>query len=135
MSRMSSDITEVRNSMVSSFSGMIKYPIFITVYFIGLLFISWQMTIIITLLLPITAIITGSIGKSLKKTSEKAQILQGDILVFIDETLSGLKIIKLFHYMLSLDFRITKDYLCNTWFVYTPFCGYNASYFAYTIVR
>ncbi|MDA3881798.1 MAG: ABC transporter ATP-binding protein [Bacteroidales bacterium] len=105
MSRMSSDITEVRNSMVSSFSGMIKYPIFITVYFVGLLFISWQMTIIITLLLPVTAIITGSIGKSLKKTSERAQILQGDILVFIDETLSGLKIIKLFQAIFHMENR------------------------------
>ncbi|MFO7869154.1 MAG: ABC transporter ATP-binding protein [Bacteroidales bacterium] len=97
MSRMSADITEVRNSMVASFGGMIKHPIFIFIYFIGLMFISWEMTAIITILLPITAIITGKIGKSLKKTSEKAQILQGDILVFIDETLSGLKIIKLFH--------------------------------------
>ncbi len=105
MSRMSADITEIRNSMVSSFRGIIKYPIFILVYFIGLIFISWQMTIIITILLPVTAIITGKIGKSLKKTSRQAQEYQGDILVFIDETLSGLKIIKLFQAITHMNNR------------------------------
>lgn len=97
MARMSADITEVRNSMVASFGGMIKHPIFIFIFFVGLLIISWQMTLIITVLLPVTAIITGRIAKTLKKTSHIAQKLQGDILVFIDETLLGLKIIKVFN--------------------------------------
>ncbi|HRS18460.1 MAG TPA: ABC transporter ATP-binding protein [Bacteroidales bacterium] len=97
MARMSSDITEVRNSMVNSFTGFIKNPLYILIYFIGILIISWQMTLIILILLPITAIITGRIGKNLKKALHKAQHLQGDILVFIDETLSGLKVIKVFN--------------------------------------
>src|SRR5690554_3465615 len=97
MSRMSSDITEVRNSMVASFGGMIKYPVFIIIFFVGLLIISWKMTLVITILLPITAIVTGRIAKTLKSASHKAQKLQGDILVFIDETLLGLKIIKVFN--------------------------------------
>ncbi|NLK82433.1 MAG: ABC transporter ATP-binding protein [Bacteroidales bacterium] len=97
MARMSSDITEVRNSMVASFGGMIKYPVFIIIFFVGLLIISWKMTLVITILLPITAIVTGRIAKTLKSASHKAQKLQGDILVFIDETLLGLKIIKVFN--------------------------------------
>ncbi|HPM12988.1 MAG TPA: ABC transporter transmembrane domain-containing protein [Bacteroidales bacterium] len=97
MARMSSDITEVRNSMVNSFTGFIKNPLYIVIYFAGILIISWQMTLIILILLPITAIITGRIGKNLKKALHKAQHLQGDILVFIDETLSGLKVIKVFN--------------------------------------
>lgn len=97
MSRMSADISEVRNSMVSSFTAFIKNPLYIAVYFAGILFISWEMTLIIIVLLPITGFITGKIGKSLKRVSLVAQKLQGDILVFIDETLSGMKIINIFN--------------------------------------
>jgi len=105
IARMSADITEVRNSMVVSFAGMIKNPILLIVFFCGLLIISWKMTLIISILLPITGFITGKIGKSLKQTSEKAQSLQGDILVFIDETLSGLKIIKVFNGITQMNKR------------------------------
>ena len=96
MSRMSSDITVVRNSM-SSFIELIKNPLYILVYFVGIMFLSYKMTFIIILLLPLMGIITGKIGKSLKKSTSKTQSLQGDILVYLDETLLGLKIIKIFN--------------------------------------
>lgn len=96
MSRMSSDITVVRNSMVY-FIDFIKNPLYIVIYFVGIVIISYQLTIIVLLLLPVMGIITGKIGKSLKKTTSKTQELQGDILVYIDETLSGLKIVKIFN--------------------------------------
>ena len=96
MSRMSSDITVVRNSMVY-FIDFIKNPLYIIIYFVGIVIISYQLTLIVLLLLPVMGIITGKIGKSLKKTTSKTQELQGDILVYIDETLSGLKIVKIFN--------------------------------------
>ncbi len=96
MSRMSSDITVVRGSM-SSFIELIKNPLYILVYFVGIMFLSYKMTFIILLLLPLMGIITGKIGKSLKKSTTKTQTLQGDILVYLDETLLGLKIIKIFN--------------------------------------
>lgn len=96
MSRMSSDITVVRNSMVS-FIDLIKNPLYILVYFTGIIIISYKMTAIVLLLLPLMGIITGRIGKSLKRSTNKTQELQGDILVYLDETLIGLKIIKLFN--------------------------------------
>ena len=96
MSRMSSDITVVRSSM-SSFIELIKNPLYILVYFVGIMFLSYKMTFIIILLLPLMGIITGKIGKSLKKSTTKTQSLQGDILVYLDETLLGLKIIKIFN--------------------------------------
>ncbi|MDR2963912.1 MAG: ATP-binding cassette domain-containing protein [Bacteroidales bacterium] len=97
MARMSADISEVRNSMTASFTAFIKNPLYIIVYLVGIFLISWKMTLIIIALLPITGYITGKIGKSLKRVSHTAQKLQGDILVFIDETLTGLKIINVFH--------------------------------------
>lgn len=109
MARMSSDITEVRNSMVASFGGIIKHPVMIIVFFLGLMIISWQMTLIIAILLPVSGFITGRIGKSLKRSSQKAQKLQGDILVFIDETLIGLKVVKVFNGISYMKKRFDAD--------------------------
>jgi len=109
MARMSSDITEVRNSMVASFGGLIKHPVVLIVFFLGLLIISWQMTLIIAILLPVSGFITGRIGKSLKRNSQKAQKLQGDILVFIDETLIGLKVVKVFNGISYMKKRFDRD--------------------------
>ncbi len=109
ISRMSSDITEVRVSMVASIFDMIKNPIVLLVYFIGLIFISWKMTLIVALLLPIAGIITGKIGKSLKRTSVIVQKLQGDIIVFIDETLTGLKVIKVFNGISQMNNRFRAN--------------------------
>ncbi|MCQ2607656.1 MAG: ABC transporter ATP-binding protein/permease [Bacteroidales bacterium] len=96
MSRMSSDITIVRTSM-NSFIDLIKNPLYILVYFTGIIIISFKMTLIVFLLLPFMGIITGKIGKSLKKATNRTQELQGDILVYLDETLSGLKVVKIFN--------------------------------------
>ncbi|MCQ2958724.1 MAG: ABC transporter ATP-binding protein/permease [Bacteroidales bacterium] len=96
MSRMSSDITIVRTSM-NSFIDLIKNPLYIIVYFIGIVIISYKMTMIVFVLLPFMGIVTGKIGKSLKRSTNKTQKLQGDILVYIDETLSGLKVVKIFN--------------------------------------
>lgn len=96
MSRMSSDITIVRNSM-NSFIDLIKNPLYILVYFIGIVIISYKMTLMVFVLLPFMGIVTGKIGKSLKKSTNRTQELQGDIMVYIDETLSGLKVIKIFN--------------------------------------
>ena len=96
MSRMSSDITVVRNSM-NSFIDLIKNPLYILVYFIGIVIISYKMTLMVFVLLPFMGIVTGKIGKSLKKSTNRTQELQGDIMVYIDETLSGLKVIKIFN--------------------------------------
>ncbi len=96
MSRMSSDITIVRTSM-NSFIDLIKNPLYILVYFVGIVIISYKMTMIVFILLPFMGIVTGKIGKSLKKSTNRTQQLQGDILVYIDETLSGLKVVKIFN--------------------------------------
>ena len=82
---------------MSSFIDLIKNPLYILVYFIGIIIISYKMTLVVLLLLPFMGIITGRIGKSLKKATNRTQELQGDILVYLDETLSGLKVVKIFN--------------------------------------
>ena len=58
---------------------------------------SWQLTLFVFILLPIAGTIIGQIGKSLKKRSLEGQNKMGVILSNIEETLSGLRIIKAFN--------------------------------------
>ena len=97
MSRMTGDVGEVENSVMSSLDMVSKNPILILVYLGTMLFISWQLTIFVLILLPIAGYIMGKVGKSLKRKSIQAQNMWGSLLSQIEETLSGLRIIKAFN--------------------------------------
>ena len=97
MSRMTSDVGEVENSIMASLDMLFKDPIMITIYLITLFTISWQLTIFVLILLPISGWIIGKIGKSLKRRSTKGQEQTGELLTQIEETLGGLRVIKAFN--------------------------------------
>lgn len=97
MSRMSSDVQEVESSIFSSIEIMFKNPIVILIYLVAMIAMSWQLTLFVLVLLPISGTIIGRIGKTLKRTSNKGQVQLGVILSQIEETLSGLRIIKAFN--------------------------------------
>jgi subfamily B ATP-binding cassette protein MsbA len=101
ISRMTADVQEVEVSIMSSLEMMFRDPIQI-LSFIGTLFaINAQLTIFVLILLPLSGLIIGRIGKSLKRTSEKGQRQMGILLSIIEETISGLRIIKAFN---AIDF-------------------------------
>ncbi len=97
MSRMTSDINEVEASITSSLDMIFKDPIMILIYLLTLCFISWQLTLFVLILLPLSGWLIGRVGKSLKRQSTKGQEQTADILTQIEETLSGLRIIKAFN--------------------------------------
>lgn len=97
ISRMSNDVQEVEVSIVRSINYAFKSPIAIIVYLIGLITISPKLTLFILVLLPLSGLIIGRIGKTLRKNSEKGQGMVGTLLSYIDETLFGLRIIKAFN--------------------------------------
>jgi len=97
MSRMTSDINEVEASITSSLDMIFKDPIMIIIYLLTLCFISWQLTLFVLILLPISGWLIGKVGKSLKRTSTKGQEQIAQILTQIEETLSGLRIVKAFN--------------------------------------
>ncbi|GHT17789.1 ABC transporter ATP-binding protein [Bacteroidia bacterium] len=97
MSRMTSDVSEVENSIISSLDFVFKNPITILVY-LGVMFaMSWQLTLFVLVLLPFSGFLIGKIGSSLRKTSAVGQAQQGEFLSQIEETLSGLRIVKAFN--------------------------------------
>ena len=97
MSRMSNDVSEVENSVIASLEMLFKNPIMIIIYIAVLFYMSWRLTLFVLLLLPISGLLIGRIGRSLKKRSTKGQELNGDLLSQIEETLGGLRIIKAFN--------------------------------------
>jgi ATP-binding cassette subfamily B protein/subfamily B ATP-binding cassette protein MsbA len=74
-----------------------KNPILIIIYLTGMLIISWQLTLFVFVMLPIAGYVMGRIGKKLKKRSTLGQEQWGSLMSQIEETLSGLRIIKAFN--------------------------------------
>jgi len=96
LARMTTDILEIEVSIIHSIEVIFKDPVTILVFLIALFAISPSLTVFVIVLLPITGYLIGKVGKSLKKTSVKGQEKIGILISVIEETLSGLRIIKAF---------------------------------------
>ncbi|MCM1005615.1 MAG: ABC transporter ATP-binding protein/permease [Prevotella sp.] len=97
MSRISVDVTEIEASVMSSIDMLFKNPIMIVVCLGMMIFVSWQLTVFVLVLLPLAGLVMGKVGKRLKRKSLEAQQQWGVILSTVEETLSGLRIIKAFN--------------------------------------
>lgn len=97
MARMSGDVTEIENSIMSSLDMLFKNPILIISCLAMMIAISWQLTLFVLVLLPIAGYVMGKIGKKLKRVSIEGQTQWGVLLATIEETLGGLRIIKAFN--------------------------------------
>ena len=96
IARMSGDVQEVENSIMSSLDMLFKNPILILFYFCTLIFISWQLTLFTILFVPGFGWFMGKVGRKLKAQSTEAQTLWSDTMSLVEETLGGLRIIKAF---------------------------------------
>ena len=96
IARMSGDVQEIENSIMSSLEMLFKNPILILGYFAILLFISWQLTLFTLIIVPLMGWFMGWVGRKLKAQSVKAQALWSDTMSQVEETLGGLRIIKAF---------------------------------------
>jgi len=101
IARMTNDVQEVEWSIMSSLEMAFRDPITMITYLIFLFISSPPLTIFVLILLPVSGFFIGRIGKSLKRTSDKGQKKMGYILSMIEETISGLRIIKAFN---AIDF-------------------------------
>ena len=97
LARISGDVNEIEASVMSSLDMLFKNPILIVIYLVGMIVISWQLTLFVFILLPLAGYIMGQVGKKLKKKSLEAQQQWGALMSQIEETLGGLRIIKAFN--------------------------------------
>ncbi len=97
MSRMSSDVNEVKLTVVSTMNMIIRDPITIIFFLFYLFFSNFYLTLFILIFLPVVGFTIGRVGKTLKKKSFKAQTTLGKLISNLEETLSGLRIVKVFN--------------------------------------
>lgn len=96
LARITGDVGEVENSVMSSLDLLLKNPILIIVYLSTMLMISWELTLFVFLVLPLAGFIMGRVGKTLKRSSLEAQTQWGGLISQVEETLGGLRIVKAF---------------------------------------
>jgi subfamily B ATP-binding cassette protein MsbA len=97
ISRMTGDVQEIDNSIMSSLEMLLKEPLIIITSLAFMVYMSWSLTLFVFLLLPVVGYLIGKVGKSLKRPSMKGQNKMGELLSTIEESLSGLRIIKAFN--------------------------------------
>lgn len=97
IARMTADVQEVEVSFLTSLETVVREPLTIIISLSMMLMMSPQLTLFVFILLPISGFIISSISKKLKATSLKAQVETGNFLSFIEETLTGLRVIKGFN--------------------------------------
>ena len=97
IARITTDLQEIEVSIMNYLDVFIKSPITIIAYFAYMLGVSWELTLFVLCVLPIGGIVIGKIGKSLKKDSKEGMTRLSNIIANIEETISGLRIIKAFN--------------------------------------
>jgi len=97
IARISGDVAEVQNSLLSVLELIVREPLTIAFAIIAMFIISMKLTLFVFLFIPIAGFIISYIGKKLKKHSQKVQQEQGVFLSTLEETLGGLKVIKGFN--------------------------------------
>ncbi len=109
IARMTSDVKEVENSFLSSLETVVREPLTIILTLISMFAISAKLTLFVLILLPVSGIIISAISKKLKAQSLLAQQETGNFLSFIEETLSGLRIIKGFNAEDKIEGKFNKS--------------------------
>jgi len=94
MARFTNDVSEVEWSVMGALEALFRQPVMILIFLITLLGISWQLTIFVLIVLPVSGFIIGRIGKSLKRTAKKGQNELGEVVTSLEETVGGIRIVK-----------------------------------------
>jgi subfamily B ATP-binding cassette protein MsbA len=97
LSVLSNDVNEVQSSVVASFQIIFRDPIFILGNLAVLFYMSYQLTIITIVTLPLSGYLIGLVSKKLRRKAMEVQTLQGDLMSIIEEAISGSRIIKAFN--------------------------------------
>ena len=97
IARISGDVNEVKNSLLSVLELIVKEPLTIVFAIVTMFFISSKLTIFVFIFIPVAGFIISRIGKTLKRKSDRVQREQGVFLSTLEETLGGLKVIKGFN--------------------------------------
>jgi ABC-type multidrug transport system fused ATPase/permease subunit len=88
---------EIEFSVVGTLEAMLKSPVLIMVYLVSLFLLSWKLTLFALIFLPLSGFLISRIAKSLKNAAKRGKSSLGELISVIEETLTGMKIIKVFN--------------------------------------
>ncbi len=111
ISRITGDVQEVEWSILQMIEIIFRSPLTIVAYLAFLFVLSPQLTVFVLIVLPVSGFIIGRIGRSLRRTSDKVQSKMGNMVSLIEETISGLRVIKAFN---AIDFTYNIFVKANT---------------------
>ena len=97
ISRMTNDVGEVEASVIGTLEGWVRDPLTIIITLLVLLFMSYQLTLFVLVCIPVVGFVIGRITRSLKKQSQDVAVYYSESVSILDETLSGLRVIKAFN--------------------------------------
>jgi len=109
MARMSNDVQEIETSFLNTLEAIVREPLTILFTLTSMFAISAKLTLFAFVLLPVSGIIISAVSKRLKAKSLLAQQETGNFLSFIEETLTGLKVIKSFTAEAKMEARFQKS--------------------------
>ncbi|TXC81702.1 ABC transporter ATP-binding protein [Luteibaculum oceani] len=97
ITKVTSDVTEIEWSIIGSLEMIFRDPITFIIYLGTMFLMNWKLTLFVLILLPISGIIISSIAKKLKKAAQQGQNKLGEVISIIEESLSGMRILKAFN--------------------------------------
>jgi len=97
ISRLINDVQIMRDSSIAVINSIFRDPPMIITFSVLLFLFNWQLTLIIFLLAPLTAIILSKVGNSLKRSSQRSQEKISNIVSILDETIGAIRIVKAFN--------------------------------------
>jgi len=109
ISRMTNDVAEVEASVIGTLEGWVRDPLNIVITLITLLIISVQLTLFVLVCIPVVGFVIGRITRSLKRQSQDVAVHYAESVSILDETLSGLRVIKAFNTEALLKNRFFKN--------------------------
>ena len=109
IARISNDVQEIETSIMSSLQMLIRDPITVLIYMVFLFSTSFKLTMLVLLILPFSALIIGRIASKLRRRAFKGQQRLGEVLSILEETLTGLRIIKGFNGEESMESKFTDS--------------------------
>lgn len=109
ITRSTSDISEVEWSILGSIEMLFKEPVTFTIFLTFLFFMSPKLTLFVLVLLPVSGFLISKIGSSLRSSAKKGQSRLGEIISILEETISGMRIIKAFNAQQFMDKRFNNS--------------------------
>ena len=97
ISRIMSDVQVVRFCVVRTLHVAFREPLLILTYVAVMIKLSWELSVFCVVYLPLVALLMGAIVKRLRKPAKDAQSFFGGMTTTIDETLTGVKVIKAYN--------------------------------------